>query len=65
MKLCERKSCNHPAEYRVKFYKNGELISVSLCDKHMHDLITQGLAYRYKIKFKIKAVIPFEEFENE
>lgn len=64
MKPCEHKSCTFPAEYRVKFYKNDELIAVNLCDKHMHDCIIQGLAFRYKLKFKIKAIIPIEEFRN-
>lgn len=62
MKPCEHKFCNFPAGYRVKFYKNGELISVNLCEKHMHDCIIQGLAFRNKIRFKIYAIIPFEEF---
>lgn len=62
MKSCEHKLCNYLADFRVKFYKNGELISVSLCEKHMHDCITQGLAYRHRTRFKIHAVIPYEEF---
>lgn len=62
MKECEHKLCYHPAGYRVKFYKNDELIAVNLCEKHMHDCITQGLAYRHRVKFKIYAIIPFEEF---
>lgn len=53
---------SHQAGYRVKFYKNGELISVNLCDKHMHDCIIQGFGFRNKIPFKIYAIIPFEEF---
>ena len=62
MKPCEHKSCNFSAKYRVKFYKNDESIAVNLCEKHMYDCITQGLAYRHRVKFKIYAIIPFEEF---
>jgi hypothetical protein len=61
MRPCERKGCTFPATHRVKFLKNGDRIAVNLCEKHMNDVLLQGLANKPMLRFHIIAVLPFDE----